>query len=136
MNILPSNSVNLCHTTGPYNSLVTLTITRDGMKISSVTLNPDRSARGPVTQKEIQPEGACIGIDLVLPPESTLVIRKLMKLSEELILDTAVVLSPVEGHAWPIKPLSHGCGTIDNSVSDLGCAHSGSANNSDQKQFC
>jgi hypothetical protein len=131
MTILPSDSVNLCHCAGPNNSLVTITITRDGMKVSSVTLNPDRTARGPVCEQEIQPEGSCVGIDLVLPPESHLIIRKLVKLVEHEVLDGTVALLPGEGFTGPIKPVLEKFGGVHHSIGGEG-THIGSANASDQ----
>jgi hypothetical protein len=105
MTILPSDSINLCHNAGAYNSLVSLTITSDGMVITSVTLNPDRTARGPVRQQKIQPEGPCFGIDLVLPPESDLIIRKLVKLVEHEVLDGTVAALPLKWASGAVEPL-------------------------------
>lgn len=77
VNVPAPKPVNLIHWTGRDYGRVTLTVTRGGMKITTVALDSDMRPSADRTEHEIEPKGSRTGLAFVLPPDTYLVISDL-----------------------------------------------------------
>ncbi len=80
IDIPPTKPIHLIHNMSCDYSRVTMRVTISGVEITSVALDANRQPKSQTFHHKIEPKSPHLGLDFILPPDTSVIIRDLHEL--------------------------------------------------------